>query len=487
MIDLLQEDFVLYYHKGGINLINSNNQEKALWSGRFASSPAEIMLHFSQSIDMDWNFYHQDLQGSRAHAKMLNSINILTTDELNQILVALDEIEVEITEGKLQPKIKLEDVHMNIENRLIEKLGHMGAKIHTGRSRNDQVATDYRLYMKSAISQIQNKLSSFLEVLLQKAKEDVDVIIPGFTHLQHAQPISLGHYWMAYFWKFSRDYKRFENALYTTDVNPLGAGALAGSTLPLDREFTRRELNFRANTENSLDTVSDRDYLLEFLFAASTFVLNTSRISEDLIIWCTSEFDFVDLPDAFCTGSSMMPNKKNPDALELTRGKTSGVLSSLQDLMVNIKGLPLTYNRDLQEDKRPVFHSITTVTMILEVLTQLIANIKPKLDKIEPHLQKGFLLATDVAEYLVIKGIPFRETHEIVGKLVQYCIKNHKTLEELNMEEWQQNHPSFQDDIYDILTPQAAVDRRSTFGGTARSEVIRQIQVGRDLLEQLKK
>lgn len=468
-------------------MINSNKQDKALWSGRFSGSPAEIMLHFSQSIDMDWSFYKQDIQGSRAHAKMLNAIGILTNEELGEILKALDEIEIEIAEGKLQPKIQLEDVHMNIESRLIEKLGHMGAKIHTGRSRNDQVATDYRLYMKAAIGEIQKKLAVFLEVLLKKAKEDVDVIVPGFTHLQHAQPISLGHYWMAYFWKFSRDYRRFDNALFTTDVNPLGAGALAGSTLPLDREFTRKELDFRANTENSLDTVSDRDYLLEFLFAASTFVLNSSRISEDLIIWCTSEFDFVDLPDAFCTGSSMMPNKKNPDALELTRGKTSGVISGLQDLMMNIKGLPLTYNRDLQEDKRPVFHSLATVNMVLDVLTQLIGSIKPKVDKIAPHLQKGFLLATDVAEYLVIKGIPFRETHEIVGGLVQYCIKNGKTLEELTIEEWQAYNSAFENDIFDILSPQSSVDRRSTFGGTARSEVLRQIQAGKELLQQLGK
>lgn len=459
---------------------------KALWSGRFASSPAEIMLHFSQSIDMDWNFCLQDLQASRAHARMLNSVSILTAEELNKILDALDEIEAEISDGRLQPKIQLEDVHMNIESRLIEKLGPTGAKIHTGRSRNDQVSTDYRLYMKGAITEIQQRLAALLEVLLIKAREDVDVIIPGFTHLQHAQPVSLGHYWMAYFWKFSRDYKRFQNALLTTDVNPLGAGALAGSTLPLDREFTRRELGFRANTENSLDTVSDRDYLLEFLFAASTFALNASRISEDLIIWCTSEFDFVDLPDAFCTGSSMMPNKKNPDALELIRGKAGGVISGLQDLMINIKGLPLTYNRDLQEDKRPVFHSIATVRMILEVLAQLVVNITPKLDKIELQLQKGFLLATDVAEYLVMKGTPFREAHEIVGKLVRYCIESNKTLEELSMQEWNQSHPSFASDIYDILTFRAAIDRRGTFGGTARREVLRQIQAGRDLLEDMR-
>lgn len=458
--------------------------DKALWSGRFSGSPAEIMLQFSQSLDYDWLFYHQDIQGSRAHGKMLAKINIITQEELDTLLAALGEIEEEIHQGQFTPKVSLEDVHMNIEARLIEKLGPLGAKIHTGRSRNDQVAVDYRLYMKEAILGIQKKLMELMKVLCQRASQDVDVIIPGFTHLQHAQPISMGHYWMAYFWKFSRDLKRFQNAFETTNVNPLGAGALAGSTLPLDREYTRSLLGFGANTENSLDTVSDRDYLLEFLFAASTFMLTASRLCEDLIIWCTSEFDFIEPPDAFCTGSSMMPNKKNPDALELTRGKTSGVLSSLYDLMTNIKGLPLTYNRDLQEDKRPVFHSIQTVHLVMEVLIPFIAGIKPKEDKIAPHLEKGFLLATDVAEYLVLKGVPFRETHGIVGNLVQYCIGQNKTFEALTLEEWKQYHPAFDEDILAILSPISAVDRRKTFGGTARSEVKRQLAVAEDLLNQ---
>lgn len=456
--------------------------EKALWSGRFSDSPAEIMLQFSQSLDMDWRFYHHDIKGSRAHAKMLHKIGILSESELEALLSGLSEVEQEIVSGAFVPKISLEDVHMNIESRLIEKLGPLGAKIHTGRSRNDQVAVDYRLYMKEVIREVQGKLLKFMEVLIERAQADLDVIIPGFTHLQHAQPISLGHYWMAYFWKFSRDYKRFEASFQTTNVNPLGAGALAGSTLPLDRDYTKNLLGFEANTENSLDTVSDRDYLMEFLFAASTLLLNTSRLSEDLIIWCTSEFDFIEPPDAFCTGSSMMPNKKNPDALELTRGKTSGVISGLFDLMANIKGLPLTYNRDLQEDKRPVFQAIESVSMVLEVLTPLIKGIRPKEDKIAPHLEKGFLLATDVAEYLVSKGVPFRETHEIVGNIVQHCIREGKTLEHLTLEEWRQFQPVFEADILEILTPRAAVDRRATFGGTARSEVTRQIAAGKILV-----
>lgn len=463
--------------------MNKKTDDKALWSGRFSSSPAEIMQEFSQSIDMDWRFYKHDIMGNKAHAKMLTHIGILMPQELDQILSALDDIEKEITDGIFTPKISLEDVHMNIESRLIEKLGPLGAKIHTGRSRNDQVATDYRLYMRDSISIIQNKMNLFLTALTEKANEDIDIIIPGFTHLQHAQPISLGHYWMAYFWKFSRDLKRFMESYHTTNVSPLGAGALAGSTLPIDREFTRKELNFEFISENSLDTVSDRDYLLEFLFAASTFALHTSRLCEDLIIWNTSEFNFIELPDAFCTGSSMMPNKKNPDALEIARGKTSGILSSFYDLMINMKGLPLTYNRDLQEDKRPVFHAMKTVNMILDVLTPLILGIKIKEDQIKSHLSKGFLLATDIAEYLVLQGVPFRDTHHIVGSLVQYCIKEDKCFENLSLEEWKSFHASFKEDIFSILSPESAVDRRNTYGGTARSEVKRQIEKAKKLLK----
>ncbi|MCC5909448.1 MAG: argininosuccinate lyase [Clostridiaceae bacterium] len=462
------------------------NKDKALWSGRFAGSPAEVMQLFSQSIDYDWHLYKEDLQGSRAHAEMLHHIGILDQREVDNILEALDEIEEEVENGVFRPKVSLEDVHMNLEARLIEKLGALGAKIHTGRSRNDQVATDYRLYMKKTIKDLHEKMLTFLNVLLKRAKADIDIIIPGFTHLQHAQPISLGHYWMAYFWKFTRDIKRFQNAYTNTDVNPLGVGALAGSTLPLDREFTRKKLGFASNSENSLDTVSDRDYLLEFLFSASTFCLHTSGLSEDLIIWSTSEFDFLELPDAFCTGSSMMPNKKNPDALELTRGKTSGVLSSLYDLMMNIKGLPLTYNRDLQEDKRPVFHTIYTMNMILDVLIPLIETLEIKEENISKHLNKGFLLATDVAEYLVLKGVPFRQTHEIVGNLVQYCNQHNKTFNDLTLEEWHMYSLNFKEDIYEILSPKKSVDRRSTFGGTARSEVLRQISNGVELILELK-
>ncbi len=459
--------------------------KKALWSGRFASSPGEKMQQFSQSLDVDWQFYQEDIAGSRAHGAMLYKVGLLTADEQEAIDKALYEIEKEIEKGEFMPDVALEDVHMNIEARLIEKLGPLGAKIHTGRSRNDQVATDYRLFMKKRLTDLLAEEKHLLEALLHRAEMDIDVLIPGFTHLQHAQPISMGHYWMAYFWKFYRDVNRMLFALDTTDQNPLGAGALAGTTLPIDRHITTQLLGFASVTENSLDTVSDRDYLLEFLFAASTFMLHVSRLSEDLILWNTSEFDFIELPDAFCTGSSMMPNKKNPDALELMRGKTSGVLAAMNDLMTNLKGLPLTYNRDLQEDKRPVFHALKTMGEVLGILPSLLEQIRIKEDSIAPHLKKGFLLATDVAEYLVEKGVPFRDTHHIVGQAVQACLAKGTGFEGLSLEEWKTFHPSIDEDLFPRLTIEAAVDGRKSFGGTARSEVKRQIVAGRSSISRI--
>jgi argininosuccinate lyase len=459
--------------------------KKALWSGRFSASPAEKMQSFSQSLDVDWQFYQEDIAGSRAHGAMLYKVGLLSSDEQEAIDRALHEIEKEIEKGEFIPDVALEDVHMNIEARLIEKLGPLGAKIHTGRSRNDQVATDYRLFMKKRVRELLSEHKQLLEVLLSRADQDIDVLMPGFTHMQHAQPISMGHFWMAYFWKFYRDLNRMTTALDAADQNPLGAGALAGTTLPIDRHITAQLLGFSSVTENSMDTVSDRDYLLEFLFAASTFMLHVSRLSEDLIIWNTSEYDFIELPDAFCTGSSMMPNKKNPDALELMRGKTSGVTAAMQDLMGNLKGLPLTYNRDLQEDKRPVFHALKTVGEVLGILPQLLSEIKIKKESIAPHLQKGFLLATDVAEYLVEKGVPFRETHHVVGHAVQRCLEKGTGFEGLTLDEWQAFHPVIQSDLFPRLTIESSVDRRKSFGGTARSEVRRQIESGRSSISRM--
>lgn len=457
--------------------------KKALWSGRFAGSTADKMQQFSQSLDTDWSFFREDIAGSRAHGEMLLKVGLLTAEEQQKIDQALLEIETEIEQGDFKPDIALEDVHMNIEARLIEKLGPMGAKIHTARSRNDQVATDYRLFMKKRVREVMQQQKCLLNALIDRAEKDIDVFLPGFTHLQHAQPVSLGHFWMAYFWKFHRDFNRMAAAFDQADQCPLGAGALAGTTLPIDRHYSAKLLDFTNVTENSLDTVSDRDYLLEFLFASSTFMLHISRLCEDLILWNTQEFDFIELPDAYCTGSSMMPNKKNPDALELMRGKTSGVIASLNDLMINLKGLPLTYNRDMQEDKRPVFHTLDTLEEILGLLPDLLNGVTMKSASIKQHLQKGFLLATDIAEYLVSKGVPFRHTHHIVGQAVQYCLENNKEFADLTLDEWGKFSDSIGEDLLSVLSIEAAVDRRSSFGGTARSEVKRQIKKATSLLE----
>ena len=462
----------------------ATEKEKALWSGRFSKAPEEIMKRFGESISVDWCFYKEDIEGSKAHGKMLHKIGILSNNELEKILKAFEEIEEEIESGELIPNIELEDVHMNIENRLIKKLGDIGAKIHTGRSRNDQVVTDYRLYLKKEITVIMDLLKNCMGVFLKRAQKDVDIIIPGFTHLMHAQPISLGHYWMAYFWKFERDLKRLKTALEFADVSPLGAGALAGSTLPLDREYTREMLGFREISKNSLDTVSDRDFIMDLQYALSTLFIHTSGLAEDLIIWNTQEFNYIELPDEFCTGSSMMPNKKNPDALELIRGKTGGVVTGLFNLMMNLKGLPLTYNRDLQEDKKFVLENIATTKMVLEILPQLIEKIEIREENIQKHLEKGFLLATDVAEYLVLKEVPFRKTHEIVGNIVQYAEAKGLDFKDLSMEEWKGFSQAFDQDILEILTPQKAVSRRETKGGTAAKQVLSQINEGKEIIKQ---
>jgi len=459
------------------------NTPKALWSGRFSKAPDEMMKRFGESISVDWCFYKEDIEGSKAHGKMLYKIGILTKEELEQILRVLEEIEEEIESGDFVPDIELEDVHMNIESRLIKKLGDLGAKIHTGRSRNDQVVTDYRLYLKKEITAIEKLLNNFMEALLTRAEKDVDITLPGFTHLMHAQPISLGHYWMAYFWKFERDLKRLKAALESSDVSPLGAGALAGSTLPLDREYTRELLGFGEISKNSLDTVSDRDFIMDLQYALSTLFIHTSGLSEDLIIWNTQEFNYIKLPDEFCTGSSMMPNKKNPDALELIRGKTGGVVTGLFNLMMNLKGLPLTYNRDLQEDKKFVLENLATAKAVLEILPLLIDKIEVQEANIQKHLEKGFLLATDVAEYLVLKGVPFRKTHEIVGAIVQYAEAKDLDFKNLSMEEWKQFSGVFEEDILEILTVEKAVERRESQGGTAKKQVLIQIKEGREIIE----
>ena len=455
-----------------------------MWKGRFEEDTAQVVLKFTQSLDLDWRLYDHDIRGSIAHARMLGAVGVLSAEESLQIERGLNEIRREIRDGKLKPSEQLEDVHMNIESRLIELLGAVGAKLHTGRSRNDQIATTMRLYLRDAFLDLQAALLSLLESLLNRAERHKDVVVSGYTHLQQAQPISLGHYWMAWFEAFLRDYGRLEFALSSLDECPLGAGALAGSTLPLDREMTSRLLGFGHPTRNSLDTVAQRDYMADYHHFAALFAVHAARMAEDLVLYTAEEFGWLKLPDSFCTGSSIMPQKKNPDVLELVRGKTGQVLGHMMDLLITLKGLPMTYDRDLQEDKRGLFASLETVKGVLEVLPPLVAKVDADEAAARAGLEKGFslTLATDVAEYLVVKGLPFRDAHWKVGKLAKYCLEEKKHLTALSLAEWQAQIPEVRPDIFDILSLEKSVARRNTYGGTAFTQVAAQIAQGQERL-----
>ncbi|MDR2528949.1 MAG: argininosuccinate lyase [Synergistaceae bacterium] len=455
-----------------------------MWKGRFEADTAQVVLKFTQSLDLDWQLYEHDIQGSIAHARTLAAAGLLTAEEMERIEDGLNRICQEIRGGELKPSERLEDVHMNVESRLIELLGPVGAKLHTGRSRNDQIAVTMRLYLRDRLLGLQRGLLLLLETLLGRAERHQGLIISGYTHLQQAQPISLGHYWMAWFEAFSRDSGRLDAALASLDECPLGAGALAGSTLPLDRETTSKLLGFARPTRNSLDTVAQRDYMADYHHFASLFAVHAGRLAEDLILYATQEFGWLRLPDSFCTGSSIMPQKKNPDVLELVRGKTGQVLGHMLDLLVMMKGLPMTYDRDLQEDKRGLFASVETVEGVLEVLSPLLANTEADQAAARSGLEKGLglALATDVAEYLVVKGVPFRDAHWKVGRLVKHCLENNKPLTELTLAEWQEHIPETQADILDILSLDESVARRKTYGGTAFEQVAFQIEEGKERL-----
>ena len=421
-----------------------------MWKGRFEEETAQAVLKFTQSLDLDWRLYDHDIRGSIAHARMLGAVGILSGEEAVQIENGLNAIRHEIRRGELKPSEELEDVHMNVESRLIEILGPVGAKLHTGRSRNDQIATTMRLYLRDAFLDLQAMLLLLLEAFLYRAEKHKHAVISGYTHLQQAQPISLGHYWLAWFESFFRDYGRLEFVLASLNECPLGAGALAGSTLPLDREMTSKLLGFGHPTHNSLDTVAQRDYMADYHHFASLFAVHAARMAEDLIFYASQEFGWLKLPDSFCTGSSIMPQKKNPDVLELVRGKAGQVLGHMMDLLITLKGLPMTYDRDLQEDKRGLFASLETVNSMLEVLPLLVAKVDVDEAAARSGLEKGFslTLATDVAEYLVVKGIPFRDAHWKTGKLVKYCLEKKKHLTELTLEEWQEQIPEVRPDIF---------------------------------------
>ena len=446
-----------------------------LWGGRFSQPTDKFVEEFTASIQFDKRLYHQDIRGSIAHAEMLGKQGIIPHEDVSAIVDGLRKILNQIEAGTFDFSISLEDIHMNIEARLSAKIGEAGKRLHTGRSRNDQVALDIRLYLRDELFEVSAYLDLLVDSLLFQAEQNIDVIMPGYTHLQTAQPILFSHHMLAYVEMFKRDKGRMEDCLKRVNVLPLGAGALAGTTFPIDREFVAAQLDFSEVSRNSLDSVSDRDFAIEFIAAGSILMMHLSRLSEELILWSTSEFKFVELSDSFCTGSSIMPQKKNPDVPELVRGKTGRVYGNLMALLTVMKSLPLAYNKDMQEDKEPLFDTIDTVKGSLKIFADMIREMRINIDQMRKAAAKGFSTATDVADYLVRKGMPFRDAHEVVGKAVRYCLDEGMALNDLSIAEWQIFSMKIEEDIFEAITLEASVNARSTTGGTALERVREEI------------
>ena len=458
-----------------------------LWGGRFTKETDELVHSFNASLPFDKRLYPYDIKGSIVHAEMLVKQGILKAEEGEQIIKGLEEIREEIDKGQLQFDYRYEDIHSFIEAHLIEKIGPVGGKLHTGRSRNDQVALDIRLYMRDEIRNIQELLLLFKQDLLLLAEKYKDIYMPGYTHLQRAQAVTLAHHLMAYYFKFKRDYERLTDNLKRVNVLPLGAGALAGTSYPLDREYVADRLGFASVTENSLDAVSDRDFILEFHSIAATIITHLSSLSEEIILWASNEFNFIELDDAYSTGSSIMPQKKNPDIAELVRGKTGRIYGNLVQLFTTLKGLPLAYNKDMQEDKEGVFDTIDTLKIILQIYPEMMKTMKIKKENMYQACRKGFLNATDLADYLSKKGLPFRRAHEIVGQAVLYCLENKMELEELDYRKYQELFPAekelFAADLNKYLALEYTVENKVVIGGTAVTETARIIDRERKWLE----
>lgn len=444
---------------------------KKPWGGRFTEPTNSLVEAFTESISFDARLYRQDIEGSIAHSKMLAKIGVISQDEAQSIEQGLIEIKQQIESGDFEWSAALEDVHMNIEARLTENIGEAGKKLHTGRSRNDQVATDVRLYMRQASDDVIVLLNALQHNLLESASNEIDTILPGFTHLQVAQPISLAHHLLAWNEMLERDVERLKDGRKRINVMPLGSAALAGTSFPLDREMTCELLSFDRPARNSLDAVSDRDFLIEFSATASVIMMHLSRMCEEIILWASESYKFIDIGDAFCTGSSIMPQKKNPDIAEIVRGKSGRVIGNLQALLVLMKSQPLAYNRDNQEDKEPIFDTIDTVTASLQVFAAMIPSISFNRDTMRNAALKGYATATDLAEYLVRLNVPFRDAHEIVGETVHYAIEQAKPLSELGLKELQSFGPMIQNDVYDVLTLEGSVSARNHIGGTAPERV----------------
>ncbi len=451
-------------------------QGKKLWGGRFEESTNRLVERFTASVDFDRKLYAYDIQGSIAHCRTLQRAKVISQKECHTIIQGLNQVLKEIQTGQYHWKAEDEDVHMSIERRLTEIVGPVGGKLHTGRSRNDQVTLDLRLYLRDVVQSLEQDLTSLQHSFLGLAKRNQQVMMPGYTHLQRAQPVLFAHHALAYLEMFARDKERLRDALTRINIMPLGSGALAGTNYPLDRGYTASLLNFPRITQNSLDGVSDRDYVLEVLSVCAIIMMHLSRLSEELILWASQEFHFADLPDGYCTGSSMMPQKKNPDIPELVRGKTGRVYGHLMGVLTILKGLPLSYNRDLQEDKEPLFDTMETVTTSVKIYAELIAQLTVREPVMTEAVSHGFLLATELADYLVLKGVPFRESHHIVGNLVRECLASGKDLAQLTATDLQQASQAFDVKAFQVLTPQAAINRKNILGGTATKQVAFQLK-----------
>ncbi|WP_420768824.1 argininosuccinate lyase [Parageobacillus thermoglucosidasius] len=455
---------------------------KKLWGGRFTKTAEEWVDEFAASIPFDQELVEEDIEGSLAHVTMLGKCGILPSGDVEKIKSGLLALLEKAKQGKLKFSVAYEDIHLNIEKMLIDEIGPVGGKLHTGRSRNDQVATDMHLYLRKRVTEIMEWIKELQKVLVEKAEEHVETIVPGYTHLQRAQPISFAHHLLAYFWMLERDRERFRESLKRINKSPLGAGALAGTTFPIDRHLTAELLGFSGIYENSIDAVSDRDFIIEFLSNSAMLMMHLSRFCEELILWSSQEFQFIEIDDAFATGSSIMPQKKNPDMAELIRGKTGRVYGHLLALLTVMKGMPLAYNKDMQEDKEGMFDTVKTVTGSLKIFAGMIKTMKVNADVMEKATKQDFSNATELADYLANKGVPFREAHEIVGKLVLTCIERGVFLADLPLEVYKEASPLFEADIYEALKPYTAVNRRNSAGGTGFAEVRKALEKAKKII-----
>lgn len=455
---------------------------KKLWGGRFQKTPEKWVDEFGASISFDKELVLEDIQGSLAHVSMLGQCGIIEPIEAQQIKDGLQTLKEKAENDNLIFSVDYEDIHLNLEKLLIDEIGPVGGKLHTGRSRNDQVATDMHLYLRNHVNEISQLITSFQQTLLNKAKDHVETILPGYTHLQRAQPISFAHHLLAYFWMLDRDKQRFEESLKRVNISPLGCGALAGTTFPIDRHLTAELLEFDGTYENSLDGVSDRDFIVEFLSNSSLLMMHLSRLCEEIILWCSQEFQFVELDDTYATGSSMMPQKKNPDMAELIRGKTGRVYGNLFSLLTTLKALPLAYNKDMQEDKEGMFDTVRTVEGSLQIFIGMIDTLKVKEENMKKATTEDFSNATELADYLAKKGMPFREAHEVVGKLVFTCIQKSIYLKDLSLAEYQSASLLFAADLFEAIDPYIAVAKRISDGGTGFTKVKEAIEKAENTL-----